>query len=121
MKFNHQPGQDLVEDSLPTRHSLLSRLKNWDDSESWSDFFNTYWRLIFNFACKAGLTEAEAQDVVQQTVIEVSQKIREFKYDPKRGSFKTWLLQLTRWRIQDQFRKRLPFQTSASLSLEKDD
>jgi len=103
---NHPAPQR--EEIIPTRQSLLSRLKNRDDSESWSDFFATYWRLIFNIAHRAGLTDAECEDVVQQTVIEVSQKIPHFKYNPEGGSFKAWLLQITRWRIQDQFRKRLP-------------
>jgi RNA polymerase sigma factor (sigma-70 family) len=98
-----------AEDELiPTRRSLLSRLKDWDDQESWRDFFNTYWRLIYSVALKAGLTEAEAQDVVQETVLSVAKKMRDFKYDPAAGSFKGWLLQLTRWRITDQLRRRQP-------------
>src|SRR5207253_1135041 len=39
---------------IPTRRSLLSRLKDWDNEDSWRDFFNTYWRLIYDFALKAG-------------------------------------------------------------------
>jgi RNA polymerase sigma-70 factor (ECF subfamily) len=59
-------------------------------------------------ALKAGLTEEEAQEVVQETVITVARRIPEFKYDPTVCSFKTWLLNLTRWRIVDQLRKRRP-------------
>ena len=91
---------------IPTRQSLLSRLKNWDDQESWKVFFDTYWKLIYSAAIKAGLTDAEAQDAVQETVISVMKSMPEFKYDAKNGSFKAWLLRLTRWRIVDQFRKR---------------
>ena len=89
-----------------TRQTLLSRLKNWDDSESWREFFNSYWNLIFGVAIQSGLTEIEAQEVVQETMIAVAKSMPKFKYDPARGSFKRWLLQLTRWRILDQFRKR---------------
>ena len=53
-----------------------------------------------------GLTDAEAQDVVQETVITVSKNIT--KYERAAGSFKGWLLHITRWRIADQFRKRAP-------------
>jgi hypothetical protein len=49
---------------IPTRESLLSRLKNWEDRDSWEDFFDTYWKLIYGTARKAGLTDAEAQDIV---------------------------------------------------------
>src|SRR2546425_2512059 len=93
-------------DPIPTRHSLLNRLKDWGDQTSWQDFFDTYWQLIYNVAVKAGLSDAEAQEVVQETVIAVARKIGEFKADPARGSFSAWLMQLTRWRIADQWRKK---------------
>jgi RNA polymerase sigma-70 factor (ECF subfamily) len=95
-----------VKEFIPTRHSLLSRLKDWEDQESWRLFFDTYWKLIYMTALKAGLTQAEAQDVVQDTVVSVSKNIKKFKYDPEKGSFKGWLLKLTRWRIVDHLRKR---------------
>ena len=94
------------EELIPTRDSLLSRLKDWGDDDSWRDFFNTYWKLVYGVALKAGLTEQEAEEVVQETVITVARRIPEFKYDPAICSFKTWLLNLTRWRIVDQLRKR---------------
>jgi hypothetical protein len=54
------------EDLIPTRESLLSRLKDWKDSESWQDFFDTYWKVIYGIARKAGLSDAEAQDIVRR-------------------------------------------------------
>lgn len=97
-----------LEEFIPTRQSLLSRLRDLDDQESWRVFFETYWKLILRTAMRAGLTEAEAQDVVQETVISVSKNIQKFEYDPVKGSFKQYLLKLTNWRIRGQFRKRLP-------------
>ena len=97
---------EIREDYLPTRTSLLRRMKQWDDQESWRDFFNTYWKLIYGAAVKAGLNDAEAQDVVQDTVIAVAKKIEDFKYDPEIDSFKGWLLYLTRKRIALHYRKR---------------
>ena len=91
---------------IPTRASLLSRLKDWQDETSWKVFFDTYWKLIYNAAIKAGLSDAEAQDVVQETVISVFKTMPDFQYKAAGGSFKSWLLQLTAWRIGDQFRNR---------------
>ena len=96
----------LSEDSIPTRYSLLSRMQDREDQDSWKDFFDTYWRLIYSFAIKSGLTDAEAQDVVQETVISVAKDIEKFKRDRTLGTFKGWLRNLTRWRIADQLRKR---------------
>ena len=91
-----------------TRRSLLSRLKDWGDQASWEDFFRTYWRLIYGTALKSGLSAAEAQDVVQDTVLAVVKNIKTFRYDPKRCSFKTWLMLITKQRIIWQLRKRSP-------------
>ena len=95
-------------DSIPTRQSLLARMKDWSNQASWQDFFNTYWRLIYGVALQAGLTASEAEEVVQETIISVARKISEFKNDPALGSFKNWLMLITRRRIADQFRKRPP-------------
>jgi RNA polymerase sigma factor (sigma-70 family) len=93
---------------IATRRSLVDRLANWDDQRRWQEFFDTYWKLIYSAARKSGLPDAEAQEVVQETIITVAKNIDRLKYDPAIGSFKGWLLQITRWRIADQFRKREP-------------
>src|SRR5262245_29451028 len=85
---------------LPTRQSLLSRLRDWQDQAGWREFFDTYWRLIYNVARKSGLVDAEAQDVVQNTFIYLTRRMPGFHYDRARGSFKSWLRVVTRSRIQ---------------------
>lgn len=91
---------------IPTRATLINRLKNWEDQSGWQEFFDIYWKLIYGAARRAGLTDAEGQDVVQETMLGVAKHMPGFKYDPAIGSFKGWLLKLTRWRIIDQLRKR---------------
>jgi RNA polymerase sigma-70 factor (ECF subfamily) len=103
---------------IPTRNSLLGRLKDWEDEASWRDFFETYWRLIYLSAIGSGLTDAEAQDVVQETVIEVCRRMPQFQYQPEKGSFKSWLLRLTYWRIKDQLRRRQRQMNQVPLHLE---
>src|SRR5215510_11588728 len=49
-------GASVEYDSVRTRTSLLSRLRNVDDDASWRTFFDTYWRLIYNVARKSGLS-----------------------------------------------------------------
>ncbi len=94
-------------DSLATRETLLERLKDCGDQNSWQEFYDAYRDLIYSFALKAGLTETEAEDVVQETAIGVARKLPQFKFDPARCTFRTWLLNLTAWRIKDQIRKRM--------------
>ena len=104
--YPDEPGTKGGVKGIPTRRSLLSRLKNWDDNESWKLFFDTYWRLIYNTATRAGLNDAEAQDVVQETIISVFKAIPAFQYDSTKGTFKGWLLRLTKRRIIDHKRKQ---------------
>ena len=89
-----------------TRRSLVERLGNPDDQASWRTFFEAYGGLLYRVARAAGLTDAEAQDAVQETVITVARNVGGLRYDPATGSFKGWLLQTARWRIADQFRLR---------------
>ena len=110
----HEPP--LADNCLATRASLLGRLKNWEDAKSWEEFTQTYSRLIRAVALKAGLSESEAKDVEQETLLCVAKTIHEFESNPERGTFKSWLLNLTRWRIADQFRRRSPAAASASHS-----
>ncbi len=65
-----------------------------------------YWRLIYAFARKCGLNDAAAQDTVQEVMMSVAEAMPEFRYDRSRGSFKSWLLQITRRRVIDQQRRR---------------
>jgi RNA polymerase sigma factor (sigma-70 family) len=95
-------------ESLRTRASLIEKLGDLANNSGWREFFDTYWGLIYGVARKAGLSDADAQDVVQDTMSCVARQMPTFRYDRAKGSFKAWLLTLTRWRIIDRLRKRPP-------------
>jgi RNA polymerase sigma factor (sigma-70 family) len=109
MELNlHTQEHPLAESELiPTRASLLARIKDLSASDSWLQFFDTYWKLLYNTARKCGLPDAEAQDVVQDTFIAVSKSIGKFEYRPG-GSFKRWLCQQTLWKIRTHLRSQQP-------------
>ena len=106
-----------ADDPLPTRASLLHALKDPDNHARWDEFHRTYRGLLVGVARRSGLNEHEAEEAVQDTLLAVSQKMPEFRYDPAKDSFKGWLLQLTRWKIADQFRKRAGHAKRATLRL----
>jgi len=91
---------------LETRSSLINRLKATINGESWEVFFNTYWELIYSVARRAGLSEADSQDIVQETILKVHKSLDRFQYNRKRGSFKGWLRTITRSRLTEHFKKQ---------------
>lgn len=99
MSASHRP-------SLVTRASLLFRLRDWNDTTSWSEFDRLYRRLVHSMACRAGLTRDEADDIVQDVFKHVAEKIADFESRDRRGAFRNWLKTQTAWRITDKFRQR---------------
>ncbi len=89
-----------------TRKTLIERLDNWSDWSSWDEFYRTYSSFVWHVARKAGLSDHEAHDVVQETFIGVAKNLQKKKFDTSLGSFKSFLLNQARWRILDQFRRR---------------
>lgn len=89
--------------SARTRPSLLRRVQAWDDTASWSEFHRLYLKLIYGLARRSGLAHADAEDVTQDVFARVAQTIHQFESNPERGTFRGWLMNLTRWRIADKF------------------
>jgi len=94
--------------SLRTRATLLGRVHQWDDAASWREFYRLYHKLIYGLARRSGLAHADAEDVTQDVFKRVAETIHEFESDPARGTFRGWLMNLTRWRITDRFRREPP-------------
>jgi len=91
--------------NLKTNPTLLKRIRRLSDQASWQEFVACYWGLIYGVARRSGLSDDEAKDVAQETLVGVAKGIGRYQYDPNRCSFKNWMLQLTRWRIINQYRK----------------
>ncbi len=98
------PSEEL---SLQTRHSLLSRLKDCENQAEWKEFFDCYWRLIYGFARKSGMGDADAQDIVQEVMLSVTKSLPDYRRQ-QGSSFKAWLLTIVRRRMADHWRTRLP-------------
>ena len=96
------PESDPVS-TLRTRASLLLRVQSWDDTTSWNEFHRLYRKLVYGLARRSGLAHADSEDVTQDVFKRVAETIHAFESDPNRGSFRGWLMNLTRWRITDKF------------------
>ena len=96
----------MPKDSLPTRASLLRRLRDLADDGSWKEFYERYRRFILQAARRKGLSPQDAEDVLQDTVVSVARGLPNFVYNPALCSFKGWLMTITCRRVADQLRRR---------------
>lgn len=94
------------DDSLQTRDSLLVRLRDLDDADSWAEFYRSYERVVRGLARKRGLSGSEAEEVAQDVFKRIADTIHTFERSPRAGSFRRWLYQLARWRADDKIRER---------------
>jgi RNA polymerase sigma-70 factor (ECF subfamily) len=73
-----------------TSATLLRRLARPTDQTAWNQFVRLYTPLLFYWARKAGLAEADAADLVQDVFCVLIRKLPEFEYDAGK-SFRGWL------------------------------
>ncbi|MBI1914941.1 MAG: sigma-70 family RNA polymerase sigma factor [Planctomycetes bacterium] len=88
-----------------TSLSLLERARG-RDSEAWHGLVQLYSPLVFSWALRAGLGEADAADLVQEVWLSVAAALDEFRRDRQSGTFRGWLWTIARNKIHDHFRKR---------------
>ena len=97
-----------VEHTVLTRTpaSLLDRLRQPFDPEAWSRFVSLYTPLIYSWACRAGLQEQDALDLVQDVFVTLLRVLPTFSYD-RDQSFRRWLrtVTLNTWRNSGSARR----------------
>ncbi len=86
-------------DFPPTRASLLLRLRDPQDGAAWQQFVDLYGPLVYGYARKQGLQDADAADLSQEVLCEIAGGLGRLDYDPARGAFHNWLLTVVRRRL----------------------
>ena len=84
-----------------TRASLLVRLRDPGDGDAWRQFVQVYGPVVYGFARRRGLQDADAADLMQEVLRGLMTSARRLDYDPKRGSFRSWLFTVTRNKLID--------------------
>ena len=88
-----------------TRVTLLNRILDTADSEAWAEFARLYGPVVYGFARKRGLQDADAADLVQDVLRSVARNAHRIDYDPKRGTFRGWLYTVTRNKVYNFLRQ----------------
>lgn len=95
-------------ESPTTRVSLLVRLRDPQDRQAWAQFVDLYAPLVYGFARKHGLQDADAADLTQGVLRAVSVSAGRLEYDPQRGSFRGWLFTIVRNQLRTFLSARRP-------------
>jgi RNA polymerase sigma-70 factor (ECF subfamily) len=93
-------------DPLLTRPSLLARLGDLEDRAAWQQFVDLYGSLVYGFARRHGLQDADAADLTQEVFLAVARSAGRWHYDRHRGSFRGWLYGVTRNHLAKFLRRR---------------
>ena len=96
----------LMLNAQTTDPRLIEAAKDWRDDSNWREFYDRYAPAIRRHACISGLSEAEAEDVVQETMLKVARYLPSFKYDRTVCKFRTWLNQIVNQRIFEALHRR---------------
>ncbi len=84
-----------------TRASLLLRLRDPRNEAAWREFVDLYGPLVYNYARKQGLQDADAADLLQEVLLAIAPAIGQLEYDPRRGSFRNWLFTVVRRKLSN--------------------
>jgi RNA polymerase sigma-70 factor (ECF subfamily) len=88
-----------VDESPLTRASLLVQLRDGGNHAAWQEFVKLYGPVVYGFARKRGLQDADAADLMQDVMRSVSAAIVRLDYDRNQGTFRGWLFTISRNKI----------------------
>ena len=94
-------------DQLPTRATLLQKIRDPADEAAWGEFVELYTPLIYGFCKRQGLQHADSADVVQDSLRAIANGIGKFEYDPERASFRAWLYTVARSKLNTHLKRSL--------------
>lgn len=93
-------------DLTRTSTALLQGLHESGNEQVWFDFHRRYGGILVGFARRLGLSEDDAADVAQETLVRFVEEYRAGKYDRGRGKLRSWLLSIARTRVAAVYRAR---------------
>jgi RNA polymerase sigma-70 factor (ECF subfamily) len=88
-----------------TRATLLERVRDPRDAAAWEEFFALYAPLLEGYARALGLCVADAEEIRDQCLAVVVERLETFHYDRSKGSFKGWLHRIARDKVVDALRR----------------
>lgn len=105
LNMRTEPGYHRARTFMSTSLTLLSRLKKPGPGADWDRFVSLYTPMLYGWARRTGLSEIEAEDLVQDVFLVLLAKLGSF--DRQRdGSFRKWLKVVTVNKCRERFRRK---------------
>lgn len=99
LRMVHSGANMSESDSPLTRASLLVQIRDGTNDGAWQEFIKLYGPVVYGFARKRGLQDADAADLMQDVMRSISTAIARLDYDRNQGTFRGWLFTVTRNKI----------------------
>lgn len=90
-----------------TRLTLLEKIKNSHDEQSWEDFVHFYRHFIYSIIRKSHLPAEECEDLSQVVLLRLWQALPKFDYDQEKGGFRYWLYRVTQNVVNSELKKQI--------------
>lgn len=90
-----------------TRVTLLAKIKDRHDDQSWEDFVYFYRSFIYSIIRKSRLSTAECDDLCQVVLLKLWKALPDFDYDTVKGGFRSWLFRVTQNVVNTELRKQI--------------
>lgn len=107
-----------------TTTALLAALHDSANAAAWEAFDQRYRPILVGFARSCGLSEHDAAELAQATIVRFIEQYREGKYDRERGRLGAWLVTIAKYRLLDLRRKassmHITYGESAIVNLDDD-
>ena len=87
-----------------TRSSVLKAVADTENTAAWNRLFDLYAGFVFSMARHKGLKPEDADDIVQVVFADLARNLPTFKYDRKKGRFRSYLTGLVNWRVMDRLK-----------------
>lgn len=94
------------ENILLTRETLLHRVRQKYDEAAWEEFVRYYEGYVYNIARRMGLSHHDAEEVMQNVMVQLWKKLPEFEYDATKGRFRGWLCAVTANKVKLLLRRK---------------
>ncbi len=95
-----------MNDSIQTRRTLLYRLADQHDEESWNEFVQYYQKFIYIVVRRMNINHHDAEELTQEVLIKLWDKLPEFQYSATKGKFRNWLCVMAKHKVMDFIRQR---------------